>query len=105
MIIETKGWVAQNDKMPGDMGFRVYGTVTVPHPGFQVTLKPRAIQDKSFALALDLESQQLPGNYLQALDRKPVTFEMPGDHSNIPKVDIFYNDELIASITNIVETH
>ncbi|MDH0648443.1 hypothetical protein N5D48_12265 [Pseudomonas sp. GD03858] len=105
MIIETKGWIAQNDKMPGDPGFRVYGTVVTPHPGFEVTLKPRAIQDKSHALALDLESKALAGIFLQALDRKSVSFEMPGDHSHIPKVDIFHDDQLIASITDIIETH
>ncbi|CAK18111.1 hypothetical protein [Pseudomonas entomophila] len=105
MKIETNGWVAQNDKMPGNARFRVYGTVTVGHPGVQPTLSLRAVQDKSYALALELTLKAADGIYPQVVTDKAVTFEMPGDHSNIPKVDIFHDGELITSITDIVETH
>ncbi|MDH0730769.1 hypothetical protein N5F23_10000 [Pseudomonas sichuanensis] len=105
MKIETAGWVAQNDKMPGNARLRVYGTVTVAHPGVQPSLALRALQDKSFALALELTLQTQDGIYPQVVTDKAVAFEMPGDHSIIPKVDIFHDGKLLTSITDIIDTH
>ncbi|MCE1116666.1 MULTISPECIES: hypothetical protein [Pseudomonas] len=105
MYIETKNWTAQNDKMPGNARFRVCGTVTVGHPGFNAELSIRASQDKSFALALDLNVTKAEGFFTQVVTDKAVSFELPGDHGHIPKVDIFHDGKLITSITDIVETH
>ena len=54
MSIETKGWTAQIDRMPGAPSFRAYGTVTVAHSGITPKLEMTALQDKSFDLRLEL---------------------------------------------------
>ncbi|MEN8642341.1 hypothetical protein [Pseudomonas sichuanensis] len=105
MTIETKGWVAQNDKMPGNAYFRVYGTVSVAHPGIEPVLIMPGRQDRSFNLRLELQLQEQDGFYPQVRTEKVVTFQMPGDHSYIPKVEIIHDRKLIASITDIIETH
>lgn len=104
MSIETNGWVAQQDRMPGNANFRVYGNVMVGHPGISPRLSIRKLQDKSHALALELTQETEGGIYPQVVTEKPVSFRMPGDHSAIPKVDIFHDDKLIASITEIMIT-
>ncbi|HDS1815473.1 TPA: hypothetical protein QEM96_000087 [Pseudomonas putida] len=105
MTLETQGWVAQMDHMPGATAFRVSGKVRVGHPGIQPTLSLRKMQDKSFALALELTLETGEGIFPQVVTQKPVSFTMPGDHSNIPKVDIFHDGALITSITEIMVTH
>ncbi|MBK4992597.1 hypothetical protein IAE39_000771 [Pseudomonas sp. S37] len=105
MIIECKDWHAQHDKMPPGARLRVHGTVTVSHPGIVPVLVKRNIQDKSFALALELELQQEEGNFIQVVCDKHVRLELPGEHGPIPKVDIFHDGHLIATITDILETH
>ncbi|TFF43229.1 hypothetical protein [Pseudomonas sp. RIT623] len=105
MYIETKNWTAQNDKMPGNARFVVSGTVTVGHPGINAELSVRARQDKSLALALDLNVSKADGFFTQVVTDKTVSLELSGDHGNIPKVDIFHDGKLITSITEITETH
>ncbi|CAM3638801.1 hypothetical protein CCOS865_00166 [Pseudomonas reidholzensis] len=105
MTIETKGWTAQNDKLPGSPTFRVQGTVTVAHGGLQPVLQVRAMQDKSMALALELTLENLGGMHTQAVCDKPVSFVLAGGHDGIPKVDIFHEGGLIARITQINVTH
>lgn len=105
MTIETKGWVAQNDKMPGNACFRVYGTVCVAHPGIEPVLSMPDLQDRSFNLRLELKLQEQDGIYPQVVTEKLVAFQMPGDHSNIPKVEIIHDRKLITSITDIIDTH
>ncbi|WP_369988815.1 hypothetical protein [Pseudomonas xanthosomatis] len=104
MIIDTRGWVAQNDKMPGNARFRVYGTVTVSHPGIEPVLSMPGLQDRSFNLKLELQLQPQDGHYMQVLTERPVAFEMPCGYS-VPRVDIFHEGQLITSITDIPETH
>ena len=105
MIIECKEWHAQHDKMPPGTRLRVHGTVTVSHPGMVPVLVKRAIQDKSMAVALELELQKKDGNFLQVVCDKDVLFEAQDVHGHVPKVDIFHDGQLIACITDIVETH
>lgn len=105
MIIECKNWHAQYDKMPPGARVRVNGTITVSHPGIVPVLVKRAIQDKSFALALELELEHEEGNFMQVVCDKVVDLELPGERGPIPKVDIFHDGKLIATITNIIETH
>ena len=105
MTLDTNGWVAQMDNMPGATAFRVSGSVMVGHPGIQPTLSVRKMQDKSFALALELTLETDQGIYPQVVTQKPVSFNMPGDHSNIPKVDIFHDGALITSISEIMVTY
>lgn len=105
MIIECKDWQAQHDKMPPGTRLRVNGTITVSHPGIVPVLVKRRRQDKSFALALELELQQQNGNFIQVVCDKEVTFETQDEHGLIPRVDIIHDGKLIASIADIVETH
>lgn len=105
MIIECKDWKAQHDKMPPGARLRVQGTITVSHPGVVPVLVKRAIQDKSFALALELELEHEDGNFMQVVCDKEVRVELPGEQGPIPKVDIFHDGKLIATITDIIETH
>ena len=105
MIIECKGWKAHHDKMPPGTRLRVQGTITVSHAGIVPVLVKRRKQDRSFALALELELQQQDGNFIQVVCDKEVTFETQDEHGLIPRVDIIHDGKLIASITDIVETH
>ncbi len=105
MTIECKNWHAQLDKMPPGTRFRVHGTVTVNHPGIEPVLVKRAKQDKSMALALELELKKKDGNFLQFVCDKEVHLELPGEQGPVPKVDIFHDGKLIATITDIIETH
>lgn len=105
MIIECKDWQAQHDKMPPGTRLRVNGTIIVSHPGIVPVLVKRRRQDKSFALALELELQQQDGNFIQVVCDKEVTFETQDEHGLIPRVDIIHDGKLIASIADIVETH
>ena len=82
MTLDTKGWVAQMDNMPGATAFRVSGSVMVGHPGIQPTLSLRKMQDKSFALALELTLETDQGIYPQVVTQKPVSFNMPGDQQH-----------------------
>ncbi|MEX5502858.1 hypothetical protein Q1J61_03610 [Pseudomonas putida] len=105
MIIECKDWQAQYDKMPPGTRLRVNGTITVSHPGIVPVLVKRRMQDKSFALALELKLEHEDGNFTQVVTDKDVRLELPGEPGPIPKVDIFHDGKLIASLTDIIETH
>lgn len=107
MIIETKDWYAQNDLMPSPQGpcLRITGTVVVANPGIEPVLSMRAIQDKSFVLALELTSRELDGIHLQVVTEKSVRFELPGDHRHVPWVTIFHEGRLLTTIKEIEETH
>lgn len=105
MTIATMDWSIQNDRMPGSGdSFRVRGTVTVAHPGITPVLVKPDIQDKSFALNLDLELVQEEGMFSQVLTDKVVCFEMPGNHSNIPFVRVFHEGELLTIVDEIITT-
>lgn len=105
MSIETKGWVAQMDKMPGSAGFRVYGSIVVGHPGITPIFTIRDVQDKSHALALEVKFETADGVFPQVVTEKTVQLTLPGDHHQIPKVDIYHDGKLIHSITEIMITH
>lgn len=104
MYMQANSWEARSDTMPGCAAFYVRGAVEVGHPGVEVTLVERDLQDKSFALALELKLEQKDGAFPQVVTEKTVTFTKPGNHDRIPKVDIFYNGELLTSITDIQKT-
>lgn len=106
MTIATTGWTIQNDRMPGSGGsFRVRGTVTVAHPGITPVLVKPDLQDKSFALNLNLELVQEEGIFPQVLTDKAVYFEMPGNHSNIPFVRVFHEGKLLTTVDKIITTN
>lgn len=105
MSLKAKGWIAQNDKMPGNARFRVYGTVEVATAAIVPVLVKRAIQDKSHALALELKLENVDALAAQVITERAVCFEMDGDHSNIPKVDIFHDGKLLVSLEEILVTH
>lgn len=104
MTIESKGWTAHRDNMPGNAGIRVSGTVTVANPGVRPVLSVRPAQDKSFNLALDLTLEEGEGAQLMVITQAPVSFSMPSEQP-IPQVHIFHDGELIATITDIADVY
>lgn len=104
MTIESKSWFAQINRMPGDLFFRVEGTVTVATPGVTPVLVLSPLQDKSFNLRLDLELHTAAGVHLQVLTDKVVTYKTLGE-SHVTGVDIFYKGERVHSIKNVMITH
>ena len=105
MYVKAKSWIAQNDKMPGNAKFRVYGTLEVATSAIVPVLVKRDVQDKSFALALELKLENVDALAAQVITERAVCFEMDGDHSNIPKVDIFHDGKLLVSLEEILVTH
>ena len=93
MSLKTKGWIAQNDKMPGNARFRVYGTVEVATSAIVPVL------------ALELKLENVDALAAQVITERAVCFEMDGDHSNIPKVDVFHDGKLLVSLEEILVTH
>ncbi|MBH3426752.1 hypothetical protein [Pseudomonas alkylphenolica] len=106
MTIETKDWTLQNDLMPGPDGacFRVRGTVTVAHPGIKPVLEQARIQDKSYALNLELKLEEETGSFLSVLTDKEVCFELPGDHSEIPWVNILHDGKRLITVKKVITT-
>lgn len=106
MTIKTKDWCIHHNLMPGvDMNFTVRGIVTVANPGITPTLEKTPLQDKSFALNLELKLEQESDLAIQVLTDQDVSFKMLGDHSNIPKVNIFYEGKLLTTVTKTITTH
>ncbi|PSS57351.1 hypothetical protein [Pseudomonas sp. BBP2017] len=107
MSIKTSDWSIQNDLMPGIGGgrFRVRGTITVAHPGITPVLVKPALQDKSFALNLELKLVQEDGIFTQVQTDKEVCFEMSGDHSYIPRVNVLHDGEHLTTIKKIITTN
>lgn len=106
MTIKTKDWSIQNDLMPGIGGgsFRVRGTITVANPGVNPVLVKARIQDKSFGLNLELQLEQEEGMFIQMLTDKVVCFEMSGDHSYIPFVNVLHEGEHLTTIKKVITT-
>ncbi|MBV6285513.1 hypothetical protein [Pseudomonas aegrilactucae] len=105
MYVKAHRLTAQNDQMPGNVRFRVHGTVTVATSAIVPVLVKREHQDKSHALALELKLENVDALAAQVITERAVSFEMAGDHSNIPKVDIFHDGKLLVSLDEIVLTH
>ena len=104
MSIKNSDWVAQINRMPGDLFFRVYGTVTVANPGIVPTLVLSPLQDKSFNLSLDLELEDSGEITLQVETEKAVTYKSPGN-SNVSGVSIFFEGKLLHHIKEVTITH
>lgn len=105
MYVKAHSWTAQNDQMPGNVRFRVQGTVSVATSAIVPVLVKRDIQDKSHALALELKLENVDALAAQVITERAVSFEMNGDHSHIPKVDIFHDGKLLVSLDEIQVTH
>ncbi|MFW0753448.1 hypothetical protein ACN1C3_01690 [Pseudomonas sp. H11T01] len=104
MSIKSSDWVAQINRMPGDLFFRVYGTVTVAHPGIVPTLVLSPLQDKSFDLRLELEFKNSDEITAQVETEKAVTYKNPGN-SNVSGVSIFFEGKLLHHIKEVTITH
>ncbi|VVN75645.1 hypothetical protein [Pseudomonas fluorescens] len=104
MSIKNSDWVAQINRMPGDAFFRVYGTVTVAHPGIIPTLVVSPMEDKSSDLRLDLELKDSGDITTQVLTEKAVTYKNPSD-SSVSCVSIFYEGKLLHHIKEVSITH
>lgn len=106
MSIETKDWTIQNDQMPSAGGgcFRVRGTITVAHPGINPVLVEAPIQDKSFALNLELKLEEQAGSFLTVLTEKVVCFERRGDHSEIPWVNVLHEGKHLTTVKKVITT-
>ena len=104
MTIKTSGWTAQIDRMPGAASFRTLGTVEVSNSGITPKLVLSVKQDKSFDLRLDLVLEQSDDAALQVITQKQVEYTVLGN-SNVTGVSIFFNDELIHHIDEVLITH
>lgn len=104
MTINTKDWTAQIDRMPGAASFRAYGTVEVSNGGITPKLVLSKKQDKSFDLRLDLVLEQSEEVSLQVITHKHVEYKVLGD-SNVTGVSIFFEDELVHHIDEVIITH
>lgn len=105
MYVKAHSLTAQNDQMPGNVKFRVCGTVSVATSAIVPVLVKREFQDKSHALALELKLENVDALAAQVITERAVSFEMEGDHSHIPKVDIFHDGKLLVSLDEILVTH
>lgn len=103
MSIKTKDWTAQIDRMPGAKSFRTFGTVTVANTGIKPTLVKTALQDKSFDLRLELKLENSSEVSLQVETDKFVEYKVLGD-SHVTGVSIFYKDELLHHIDDVLIT-
>lgn len=103
MTIQTSGWVAQIDRMPGSPSFRTYGTVRVAHPGLTPTLVASERQDNTRELRLDLKVEDSGGIAIQVETEKAVTYTKLGT-SQVCSVSIFFEGSLLHRIDNVVVT-
>jgi hypothetical protein len=104
MSIKNSDWVAQINRMPGDLFFRVYGTVTVATPGIVPILVLSPLQDKSFDLRLELKLVNSGEITLQVETEKAVTYKHPGN-SNVSSVSIFFEGKPLHHIKEVMITH
>ncbi|KAB0485795.1 hypothetical protein SAMN04490202_2551 [Pseudomonas reinekei] len=104
MIIKSKDWTAQTDRMPGALSFRTCGTVTVARTGITPKLEMSALQDKSFDLRLELKLETSNEVSLQVETDKFVEYKFPGN-SNVTGVSIFYEGKLLHHIDKVLITH
>ena len=104
MSIETKGWTAQIDRMPGAPSFRAYGTVTVAHSGITPKLEMTELQDKAFDLRLKLKLEHSDDYILPVVVDKFVEYKAMGN-SNVTGVSIFYQGKLLHHIDEVLITH
>ncbi|HKS15073.1 MAG TPA: hypothetical protein VJS90_18740 [Pseudomonas sp.] len=107
MIIESKNWTAQIDRMPSTEGgtFRIHGTVVVAHPGIVPVLSMSKIQDKSLALNIDLNLETQDGSFLQVVTEKEVVFELKVGYDNVPYATVFHDGQILVRIMDIKTTH
>lgn len=104
MIVETKDWKAQINRMPGDKFFRVEGVVTVPHSAVIPKLVIAQAQDKSFNLRLELILDVPLDIALNVLTDKKVTYKVPGD-SNVTGVSILFDGDVLHHIDDVCITN
>lgn len=103
MTIQTNGWYARDNRMPGAAAFTVSGKVTVGSTATNVSLVPSALQDRSLGLRLDLIVES-GGIGLTVMTEKTATFTLPG-RSEITHVTVFYNGEELIQINDIEVVH
>lgn len=103
MSIESKNWIARDDRMPGVNTLKVSGTVIV-NTSDTVPVLTRSDRPAILShLILELTLQQ-PGIGAQVMTEKPVVYtQLSG--ASITSASIYYNGELLASIDNVETTH
>lgn len=103
MSIKSKNWTAQFDRMPGATPkFRVYGTVTVAHPGITPKLVKSPVQDTPF-LPLELILESNDGINIQVETDKFVEYKVEGNYT-VSVVGIFHKGQLIQQIDEVLVT-
>ena len=103
MTIKSKNWTAQIDRMPGAKpNFRVYGTVTVAHPGITPKLVKSPVQDTPY-LPLELILESNDGINIQVETDKFVEYKVEGDYT-VSAVGIFHKGQLIQQIDEVLVT-
>jgi hypothetical protein len=103
MTVKSKNWTAQIDRMPGTKpNFRVYGTVTVAHPGITPKLVKSPVQDTPY-LPLELILESNDGINIQVETDKFVEYKVEGDYP-VSAVGIHYKGQLIQHIDEVLVT-
>ncbi|BBH48755.1 hypothetical protein [Pseudomonas sp. KU43P] len=99
MTIESKDWYAQNNTMPGDQFFRVYGKVTVNHPGIEPVLVPyEGPQFLDLAMRLTLKLVEHEGIFPAVVCEKNVSFSAEALTQNVPFVEIRHEGKRLISM-------
>ena len=103
MIVETKDWKAQINRMPGDNFFHVEGVVTVPHSAVIPKLVIAPVHDKSFDLRMELILDVPLDIALNVLTDKKVTYKVSGI-AIVTGVSIFFEGDRVHHIDEIYIT-
>lgn len=103
MSIQSKNWIARDDRMPGVNTLKVSGTVTVSTsdtiPVLVRSTKPAVFTH--LVLELKLESQ---GIGAQVMTDKQVVYAQASG-ATFTSVSIYYKDDLLTTIDDVEITH
>lgn len=105
MLIETKGWTAQIDRMPGSVCLRTFGTVTVADSRIIAKLEPMiTTREASTDLKLELKLAAPQDVALQVLTDVFVEYKIMGE-PGVTSVSIYFEDKLLHRIDDILITN
>ena len=108
-VIESSDWKAWVNRMPGPGAtptLIVEGQVTLPTPGYAVTLKlGRADRSMTPVQQLILETTPPSGQVMQVLTPQTARIDTPAIGAKYKAVQIVCNGNVIAEITDIADAH
>ncbi|PYG27208.1 hypothetical protein C8N36_11754 [Pelagimonas varians] len=107
-VIDSMDWQAWVNKMPGPDGpkLHVTGQITLPTPGYEVTLELGPLDRKAIPTQrLVLMATPPEGMAAQVIDPVEVTFEHPSQVRRYGAVAIVCGDTLLAEISPVADIH